>query len=162
MRRHGIGVHQAFHGVAHHVQHATALQAHGGQLVVEHDRHSHADLLAGGKALEIHMFRLVGHRVELHVADQGAGAFIAHLQLEQARAPAGLGDFLHHRLGFQGDQGRRLLGTVDNSGHKALPPGRACCPLTCTLARSGLDRHEVGHFLAPDERKAPASRGAGA
>jgi hypothetical protein len=162
MRRHGVGVDQAFHGVADHVQHAAALEAHRGELVVEHHGDGHADLLAGGEALEVDMLGLVGDGVELHVADEGAGAFVAQLQLEQARAPAGLLDFLQDRLGLQGDQGRCLLGAVDDCGHKALPPGRACCPLTCTLARSGLDRHEIGHWFAPDERKAPASRGAGA
>ena len=52
-------------------------------------RHRHADRLAGREALEIDMLRRVGHRVELHVADQRARCVAVDLDLVEARLPAG-------------------------------------------------------------------------
>ena len=47
------------------------------------------------------------------------------------------------------------------AGTLPCPPGRACCPLTCTLARLGLDRRVIGHGSLL-KLQTPASRGAGA
>ena len=58
--------------VADDVQHAAALEAGADAVILEMHRHRHPDALAGRQALEIHMLRRVGDRVELHVADQRA------------------------------------------------------------------------------------------
>jgi hypothetical protein len=146
MLGHLVGIDVALDRVAHHVEHATALQARAGQLVQEGHGDRHAHLLTGGEALEVDMLRRVGDRVELHIADQrarrrGAG----QLHLIQARAPAAALQLAQHGARVQRDKSGRLFGAVDNRRHLACPPGRACCPLTCTLARLGLDRHDIGH-----------------
>ena len=57
-------------GVTDDVQDATALQAWAQPVILEMHRHRYADRLAWREALKIDMLGCVGHRVELHVAEQ--------------------------------------------------------------------------------------------
>ena len=96
--------------------------------------------LAGREALEIDMLRLVGHGVELHVADQRAGRVRRPtLHLVEPGLPAGAMQFAEHGARVERDQGGRLLAAIDDGGHLARSPGRARRPLTGSLARLGLD-----------------------
>ncbi len=95
----------AAHGniVAHHVEHATALQAGRDQLVQEMHRHVHAHQRVLAEAHEIHMDGEVAHGVELDVARDHAGLGAVQVEHEYgALEMAGL-DLLGNRLGFQRD-----------------------------------------------------------
>ena len=108
MLRHGLGVGIDIDRVADDVEHAATLEAGGGRVTLEHHGDGHADLLAGGEALEVDMLRLVGHGVELHVADERAGSVRAELHLIEAGPPAAAMQFLDDRARLEGDKGRSL------------------------------------------------------
>ena len=106
--------------------------------------------LARGEALEVHVLGLVADRVELHGAHQGPlGAAAVDGHFEQARPPAATNQFARDFAGIEGDQGRRLLGAVDDGRNLPCSPSCACRPLTCKLARLGRDRGEIGHEDTP-------------
>ena len=148
------------HRVADHVQHAAALEARAQPVIVEMHRHRHADRLAGREALEIDVLRRVADRMELHVADQRARRIAVHLDLVEARLPAGPVQFAQHRAGVQRDEAGLLPRPVDDTGHLALTPGRPRRPLTGSRACLGLDGHDISHGPLL-QMQAPASRGAG-
>jgi hypothetical protein len=132
--------------VAHHVQHAAALDPGADRIVDEMHRHRDADGLAGGQALEIDMLGPVAHRMELHVADQRAGRGTVHGDLIEPRAPAAAMDFAQHGARIEGDQARRLMAAIDHAGHLAGPTGRPRSTFAGPLARLGGDGDETGHI----------------
>ena len=124
--------------VAHHVQHAAALQAGAEAVVLEPHRNRDADGLAGCEALEVDVLRRVADRVELHVADQRARRVAVGLDLVETGLPAGALQFAQHGAGLQRDQAGGLVGAVNHRRHHACAPGRPRRPLTGSRACLGL------------------------
>ena len=90
----GDGVDRAdqLDAVAHDVEDAAAAQPERLLLVDEDDRHGDRDPGGRADAHEVDMQRLVGRRVELHVARQGALHRAVDREIDEGREEAAPGD----------------------------------------------------------------------
>ena len=158
-----VGVAVDLDRVADDVQHRAALDAGADAVILEVDGHRDLDPLAGDEALEIDVLRRIGHRMELHAADQRADRLAAGGDLIQAGLPAGAVQFADHHPGVERDQVGFLLSAIDNRRHLACPPSRPRRPLTASRAYLGLDCNNVGHsMLLNDKRRPPGVPARGA
>ena len=101
------------------------------------------------------MLGLVGHRVELHIADQGADRGRTGGDFIQAGLPACLVQFADHIARVERDQIGFLLAAIDNRRHLACAPSSPRRPLTASRAYLGLDCNNVGHSMLLNDKRRP-------
>ena len=99
------------------VEHAATLEAARDVLVDEHHRHGDGDSRAASHADEVDVQRLVGHRVQLHLARQHPDRVPVHLEIAERAEEAGGVHGAPELASLERDQLLRRLVAVHHTGH---------------------------------------------
>jgi hypothetical protein len=147
----GNGVGRAAHRnfVAHHVEHAAALQARRGSLIQEAHRHidGHERVLA--EPQQIDMNGKIAHRIVLHRARNDASLRALHVKHEDgALEMAGL-ELLRDRPVFHRDRLGILLVPVNDAGNAAFAARGARAALAGAGPRPALEFDRLSHTEPP-------------
>ena len=87
----------------------------------------------------------VAHRLELHVARNGAHGLAVDFKVDQRREEtSGLDVGEDVAVGERNELGFRLV-AIDDTGDEARTTDCARGPLACPGARRGLELHDLGH-----------------
>ena len=139
-----LGTHRNL--VHDHVQHAAALDARGGRLVLEVHRHLDGDDRVRADAQEVEMQRLVRHRIDLHVARQDIVALAVDVDRQSViEETLAVHDALD-RLGLDRDHHRGLLVAVDHGGNESIATAGTGAPFAGPVPLLRDDLCRLCHF----------------
>ena len=138
-----------FEVVANHVEHAAALDARAGLLVVEPHGDVDGHLAVLADAEEVDVDRSARNRVELHVLGQGperlAGRIDHHDRIHEVAGRKHPGE----ELFLDVDSQRLLFVAIDNGGYPSIATKRPGGSLASPVARLGGQRQLFAHACIP-------------
>jgi len=133
----GVGGAQHVKLVADDVEHAAALKSRRLAMIEKAHRNGQTHFGAGGKAQEVDMHGLVGHRIDLEPLGNHARLLAVDLEHEQGGEKRSGIDVPLQGAVFDGDILRSRIAAIDHARHEALLAHLECGTLAGAGARLG-------------------------
>ena len=128
------------------VEHAAALETARDGLVGEHHRHGDGDYGAAAHAHKVDVQRLVGDRVQLHLAWQDADCLPVHLEIAERAEEAGTMQSAPELAGLERHQRLRRLVAVQHARDAPRSSQGAVGALADALTRLSRQTRQFRHL----------------